>query len=612
MSKLEELTEAEEAYLREKCANDVLFDIALDVVVGDKESCVANTEKAIGEAKLDPLDVLNRGLIAGMDVVGPRFRDNLIFVPEVLISVRAMKGGQAVIYPLLVKGGLKPVGTVVIGTVKGDLHDVGKNLVAMMLEGANFKVVDLSIDQKPEAFVEAIQKHNPVIVGMSAMLTTTMMNMRLTIDAIAKAGLRDKVKIMIGGAPVSQAFADKIGADAYGDDSADAVMKAKVLLDKVGVAAPAAPVARKASEVRVDNRDKPAVAETMTSRQRMVAAMRGKPVDRAAVGTPNTTVTTGLQEHLGVFFPEGHLDHEKMVRLAEASHTVLGYDSIMPLFSSYTSAAALGVNVEWNDRWNMPGVRTVLWKEPEDIVIPDDFFSRPSTSTVLKALPKLRRLYPDVAIVGKSYGPWSLAFHSFGIQNFLMMLALQPDKARRILHKLKEVPIMFAKAQYEHGIDGLKLVDHCSADLVSPKIYTEFLAPVHQEIHERLGGEVPIVLHACGRTLDFLPDVAKTGLEGFNIDTVVDPVAAKKAVKGKVALWGGVNNPQTMLDGSYDDVKRDVYKALDAGYDVIGPECTVPLNCDFKSIASVVEAVRDYYRDGRVPGNALDAAAASA
>lgn len=607
MSETEELTETEAAYLNEKCGDALLFAIALAVIGGNLESCVANTRTALDERKLDPLVVLNHGLIAGMDVVGPRFRDGLIFVPEVLVSVRALKGAQALLYPLLVEKGLEPLATVVLGTVKGDLHDVGKNLVGMMLEAANFKIVDLGIDQKPEAFVAAIQAHQPAIVGMSAMLTTTMMNMRVTIDAIKKAGLREQVRVMVGGAPVNEEFARKIGADAYGDDSADAVVKAKALLEQVGVAAAAAE-----PEIRVEVKQqsaegKPKVRETLTSRQRMAAAMRGEAVDRAAVGTPNTTVTTGLQEHLGVFFPEGHLDHEKMIRLAEAAHTVLGYDTIMPLFSSYTSAAAIGVPVEWNDRWNMPGVRQVLWRDPDEIVIPSDFFQKPSTSTVLKALPKLRKHYPDVCIVGKSYGAWSLAFHAFGIQNFLMMIALEPDKAKRVLHRLKEIPIMFAKAQFDQGIDALKLVDHCSADLVSPRVYDEFLAPIHQEIHERLAGSgVPIVLHACGRTLDFLPKVAETGLEGFNIDTVVDPVLAKKAVHGKVALWGGVNNPRTMLEGRYEAIRQDVFTALDAGYEVIGPECTVPLNCDYRSIASVVEAVRDYHREGRKIGNKLE------
>jgi MtaA/CmuA family methyltransferase len=349
------------------------------------------------------------------------------------------------------------------------------------------------------------------------------------------------------------------------------------------------------------------LSETMTSRERAAAAMRSAPVDRACVGTPNTTVTIDLQERLGVFFPEAHLQPAAMVRLAEASHTVLGYDTIMPVFSSYTSASALGVNVEWNDRGNMPGTRDVLWKDPDEIVVPADFLEKAATSTVLEALAILRERHPHVAIIGKCYGPWSLAFHTFGVQDFLLMLALDPGKAKAILDKLKEVPILFGKAQIALGIDALKLVDHCSADLVSPRTYRDFLMPVHAEIHERLGGAVPMVLHTCGKTLKILPHIATTGLEGFNIDTVVDAVDARRAVGGKVALWGGVNNPSSILGGDYEAVKRDVYAALDAGYEIIGPECTVPLNCRYQTLARVVDAVRDYHREGRIPGRLADA-----
>lgn len=350
--------------------------------------------------------------------------------------------------------------------------------------------------------------------------------------------------------------------------------------------------------------------ETMTPRERVIAASRCRPVDRAAVGTPNTTVTIDLQDKLGVHFPDAHLDADKMFRLAGAAHTMLGFDTVMPLFSSYTSAAALGAKVEWGDRNNMPGCREAVWKEPEDIVIPSDFFSRPSTSTVLKALPMLRREFPDVAIVGKSYGPWSLAYHLFGIQNFMLMIALEPDKVKRIIEKLKEVPIMFAHAQIELGIDALKLVDHCSADLVSAKVYRDFLMPVHKEIRERVGDAVPIVLHTCGKTIDRIGMIASTGLHAFNVDTVVDPVAAKKKGGPALAMWGGVNNPKSIYEGSTEAIKRDVYLALDAGYEVIGPECTVPLNCRYESIAYIVEAVRDYYREGRVPGNLVTAGTA--
>jgi 5-methyltetrahydrofolate--homocysteine methyltransferase len=235
----EELTGAEQAQLEEKCADPLLYEIALSVVFGDLDACVAHTREAVEKRGLEPLTVMNRGFIAGMDIVGPRFRDGEMFVPEVLTSVRAMKGGVAVLSPLLLKGGMEPIGTVVLGTVNGDLHDVGKNLVAMMLEGANFKVIDIGIDQKPEAFVAAIREHRPAIVGMSAMLTTTMMNMATAIEAIRAAGMRDEVRIMVGGAPVNAVFAEKIGADAYGNDSSDAVVQAKRLMACIGTQRPA-------------------------------------------------------------------------------------------------------------------------------------------------------------------------------------------------------------------------------------------------------------------------------------------------------------------------------------------------------------------------------------
>jgi len=183
-----------------------------------------------------PSDVLNKALVEGMRIVGIDFRDGILFVPEVLLAANAMKAGMAILRPLLAETGAARVGKVVIGTVKGDIHDIGKNLVAMMLEGAGFKVVNLGRDVAPEVFVTAVGEHNANIVGISALMTTTMPAMKRTIDALIKAGLRERVKVMVGGAPVSQAFADEIGADGYAKDSTLAVIKAKALVGTAQVA----------------------------------------------------------------------------------------------------------------------------------------------------------------------------------------------------------------------------------------------------------------------------------------------------------------------------------------------------------------------------------------
>jgi len=174
--------------------------------------------------------ILNEALIAGMDIVGEKFKKNEFYVPELLIAARAMKTGMEVLRPILVGKGVKSSGKVVLGTVQGDLHDIGKNLVGMMLEGAGFEIIDLGIDVSSEKFVEAVKENNAHLVGLSALLTTTMPYMKDVIKAMEEAGLREKIKIMIGGAPITQDYADEIGADGYAPDAASAVDKAKEIL----------------------------------------------------------------------------------------------------------------------------------------------------------------------------------------------------------------------------------------------------------------------------------------------------------------------------------------------------------------------------------------------
>ncbi|MGN1100464.1 MAG: corrinoid protein [Christensenellales bacterium] len=176
-------------------------------------------------------DILQNGLISGMNVVGEKFKNNQIFVPEVLIAARAMNAALAILKPALAQAGVEPVGTAVICTVKGDLHDIGKNLVKMMIEGTGIQVIDLGVDCGPEKVVEAVKANNADIVCLSSLLTTTMMAQKDIIDALKAAGLRDKVKVMVGGAPVTQAFADEVGADIYTADAASAATAARALFD---------------------------------------------------------------------------------------------------------------------------------------------------------------------------------------------------------------------------------------------------------------------------------------------------------------------------------------------------------------------------------------------
>lgn len=203
--------------------------ISAALIDGDHPTVDRLTREAL-DRDTPALEVMDDGLIAGMGLVGIKFRENFIFVPEVLACARAMKAGMAHIEPILSASGVKPLGKVVMGTVKGDLHDIGKNLCIMMLRGSGFEVIDLGVDTSPDAFIEAVEEHRPQLLGMSALLTTTMPNMGKTIEAFLDAGLRDAVRIMVGGAPVTQAFADDMGADGYGKDAVACVTLAKALI----------------------------------------------------------------------------------------------------------------------------------------------------------------------------------------------------------------------------------------------------------------------------------------------------------------------------------------------------------------------------------------------
>ena len=206
------------------------FDRIKETVLEGKVAQIADLVQGALDEGISPQEIIDEGLIAGMNEVGVRFKNDEMFIPEVLVSAKTMHTGMEVLRPMLESTGVRSAGKVVLGTVKGDLHDIGKNLVGMMFQGAGFEVVDLGVDQSAENFVAAVQKEGGQVVAMSALLTTTMTEMAGVIEALKKALLRDQVKVMVGGAPVSQEFAESIGADGYAPDAATAVEKLKELL----------------------------------------------------------------------------------------------------------------------------------------------------------------------------------------------------------------------------------------------------------------------------------------------------------------------------------------------------------------------------------------------
>ena len=206
-----------------------MVELSAGIVAGDAEKVCELTQQAL-DSGVEPGALISQGMIPAMDEVGRRFQANEFFVPELILAARAMKMAMEILKPLLTEGEIQARGTMVLGTVWGDMHDVGKNLVGMMMEGAGFRVVDLGLSVTPEVFIEAIKEEKARLLGISCLVTTTMLNMRRTIEALEEAGIRDQVKIMVGGAPVTQKFSDEIGADGYAPDAASAVELARELV----------------------------------------------------------------------------------------------------------------------------------------------------------------------------------------------------------------------------------------------------------------------------------------------------------------------------------------------------------------------------------------------
>tara|TARA_B100000780_G_scaffold264353_1_gene218936 strand:+ start:9890 stop:10591 length:702 start_codon:yes stop_codon:yes gene_type:complete len=219
------MSDEDDIVLAELSDEDLVLQMHDDLYDGLKDEVEEGTQILLGRG-WGAERVLGEALVDGMSVVGVDFRDGILFVPEVLLAANSMKGGMSILKPLLAETGAKPVGTMVIGTVKGDIHDIGKNLVAMMMEGAGFEVIDIGINNAVEEYVAALERHQPDILGMSALLTTTMPYMKVVIDALKDKGLRDRYIVMVGGAPLNEEFGDAVGADAYCRDAADAATTA--------------------------------------------------------------------------------------------------------------------------------------------------------------------------------------------------------------------------------------------------------------------------------------------------------------------------------------------------------------------------------------------------
>ncbi len=325
----------------------------------------------------------------------------------------------------------------------------------------------------------------------------------------------------------------------------------------------------------------------MSSKRRFLKAMLGGVPDRVPVGNAVSVVTVELMERAGTWFPRAHLDPTEMARLAAAGHEILGYDTIMPVFSVVQEAAALGCEINWGDPEMMPGARSHPFAGDAPIRIPAGWMDAPSIQVVLEALGVLRRQYGNRAcIVGKAMGPWSLSYHMMGIEEFLVSTITDPVRARRSLEVLTEVTIAFARAQVEAGADVICLADHATGGIVSPRMYREMLLPIHQQIVAAVG--CPIVLHCCGDTTDRLAYFAEAGFDCYHCESKVSLSAAVAAAAGRMTLMGNINNPELLLTGTPEQVTAACREVVAAGVQILAPECAVPLRTPTANLQALV------------------------
>ena len=338
------------------------------------------------------------------------------------------------------------------------------------------------------------------------------------------------------------------------------------------------------------------LTETMTSRERVLAALNGQPVDRTPVANPTNVASVDLMDLVEAPFPDACRDPELAARLAATGYTELGFDSVMPYFTIIQESSALGCDMQWEDKDNWPTVRMQqpIWKDSRDVRIPSGFLEHRDNITITKSIEILRQeLGNDVAIIGKTMGPWTLAYHVFGVENFLLMTVDDPAEVMRILHKLKEISVLFGEAQIAAGVDALTFPDHATGDLVSGEYYRRFLQDIHTEMVEAL--PVPLILHICGATLDRMPYIAETGMASFHFDSKNDPQKAMDAVDGKIGLVGNINNPTTLYARGPVEVREEVFKCLDAGVQMIAPECAIPLATKLENLIAIPDAVKEWH-----------------
>lgn len=342
------------------------------------------------------------------------------------------------------------------------------------------------------------------------------------------------------------------------------------------------------------------VGEQMTGCERVLAAIQGRDFDRLPVINPTSVATVESMVAVQSFFPKAHYDAQGIAVLAAAGHEILGFDTVAPYFSIVLEASALGCDLDWGQVDTMPEIQGIYLKRWSDWSYPKDFLDRRPIKALLKAIELLKKRYGNrVAIVGKVIGPWTLAYHLCGVQNFLLGIIVDPETAKKLLQELVKVSLELAYAELEKGAHLLTWADHATSNLVSAACYREFLLPIHQEAMRQLAKECPVILHTCGKVNDRFSYYTQAGFTAFHFDSRNSLSHLLQTAKNHVTLIGGINNPQLLLNGTSTEIKKSVICLLHMGVNLVAPECAVPIRTPNSNLKEIVKTVREYSRQMR-------------
>ncbi|MDC7238683.1 MAG: uroporphyrinogen decarboxylase family protein [Sphaerochaetaceae bacterium] len=333
----------------------------------------------------------------------------------------------------------------------------------------------------------------------------------------------------------------------------------------------------------------------MNSYERVFAAYNNKDFDSFPALNPTSIITYELMKNNNAFFPSAHLHPIETYDLAVAGHKELGFDSLSPYFSIHLEAAALGAKIDFSFKKGMPQVIEKPIKKIDDFTLPKNFLEKKEYIEFNKIIKKLNQKYnKKVPIIGKVIGPWTLAYHLFGVENLIMQTILNPNVIKNFIKELSYSPINFAKQQFENGADFVVWADHVTCDLVSPQIYEEFVLPIHQQAMAELSHYGPIILHVCGNLEDRIDKLSLSNMDMLHIDSRNDYAQSKNKMIKKMELIGFINNPYLLRKGNPKDIRKETIKLLKQGVKFVAPECAIPFNVPNENLIELTTTLHSY------------------